>query len=142
MTPQKDIEGNKGNNFNLLLTYFDSNDAAISATFDNVEFKIFRTNPLPENMLFTAGVTGVTYYLASGISGLSHNTSLRFVKRNKDENNSDLTGGIYFEFTSDIMDRLPPGRHFYNVEVFKGTTFSDMLLRGRFDLYNENGGLL
>ena len=40
------------------------------------------------------------------------------------------------------MGQLPAGRHFYNIEVFNGTTFSDMLSKGRFELQNEDGGLL
>lgn len=142
MTPQKDLDGNKGNNFNLLLTYFDANDNAISATFDNIEFKIFRSLPLSSNLLFTAGLTGVTYYLTGGTGGLSHDTGRFFIKPNKDENNANLTGGIYFEFASDIMNKIPAGRNYYNVEVFKGTTFSDMLLKGRIDIYDEDGGLV
>lgn len=142
MNPQKDLEGNKGNNFNLLLTYFDANDNAISATFDNIEFKIFRSLPLSTNLLFTAGLTGVTYYLTGGTGGLSHDTNRFFIKPNKDENNANLTGGIYFEFASDIMNKIPAGRNHYNVEVFKGTTFSDMLLKGRIDIYDEDGGLI
>jgi hypothetical protein len=142
MTPQKDLEGNKGNNFNLLLTYFDANDNAISATFNNIEFKIFRSLPIPTNLVFAAGLTGVTYYLTGGTGGLSHDTNRFFVKANKDENNAALTGGIYFEFASDIMEKIPAGRNYYNVEVFKGSTFADMLLKGRFDVYGEDGGLI
>lgn len=142
MTPQIDLSAIKGNNFNFLLSYYDENDAAISATFERIEFKVFKTVPPLENLVLYAGLTGVTYYLSTGVSGISHDTSKRFIKPNKDENNAAATGSIFFDFQSDVMDRLPAGRHFYNIEVIKGTTFSDTLCRGRFDLANEDGGLL
>ena len=62
--------------------------------------------------------------------------------RNKDENLASLTGGIYVSIDSDIMGSIPSGRHFYSLEIFNGNTFSDTLLRGRFELSNEDGGLL
>jgi hypothetical protein len=62
--------------------------------------------------------------------------------RNKDENLATLTGGIYVSIDSDIMESIPSGRHFYSLEIFNGNTFSDTLLRGRFELSNEDGGLL
>ena len=142
MAPQIDLSAIKGNNFNFLLTYFDENDAAISATFQRIEFKVFKTVPPLDNIVLYAGLTGVTYFLSTGISGLSHDTSKRFIKPNKDENNTTIVGSIFFDFQSDVMDRLPAGRHFYNIEVMQGTTFSDTLCRGRFDLTNEDGGLL
>jgi hypothetical protein len=40
------------------------------------------------------------------------------------------------------MGSIPSGRHFYSLEIFNGNTFSDTLLRGRFELSNEDGGLL
>jgi hypothetical protein len=40
------------------------------------------------------------------------------------------------------MEKIPAGRNYYNVEVFKGSTFADMLLKGRFDVYGEDGGLI
>lgn len=142
MIPQIDLSAIKGNNFNLLLSYFDENDAAISATFQRIEFKVFRTIPALDNLVLYAGLTGTTYFLSTGISGLSHDSSKRFIKPNKDENNAAITGSVFFDFDSDVMDRLPPGRHFYNVEVISGTTFSDMLCKGRFEITNEDGGLL
>ena len=141
MTPQKDLEAIKGNNFNLLLTYFDSNDAAISATFQNIDFKIFKSVPTSQNLVLQSDFAGVTY-LITGLTGLSHDSGISFVRINKDENLATLNGGIYFEFTSNIMGYLPAGRHFYTVELNKGSTFSDMLLRGRFEILNEDGGLI
>jgi len=88
-----------------------------------------------------AGLTGVTYYV-SGLSGLSFDVSKRFIAPNKNENEVASTGSIFFKFQSDVMGQLPAGRHFYNIEVFNGTTFSDMLSKGRFELQNEDGGLL
>ena len=142
MTPQIDLTGIKGNNFNFLISYFDQNNAAISATFEKIEFKIFKTTPLLDNLVLYAGLTGVTYTFAAGISGLTHDTTKRFIKPNTDENDSTSIGSIFFDFQSDVMNNLPAGRHFYNVEVIKGTTFSDTLCRGRFDLTNEDGGLI
>ncbi len=142
MTPQIDLSAIKGNNFNFLLSYYDENDAAISATFEKIEFKVFKTVPPLENLVLYAGLTGTTYFLSTGISGLSHDTSKRFIKPNKDENNASSTGSIFFEFESDVTDRLPAGRHFYHVEIISGKTFSDMLCKGRFDIINEDGGLL
>ena len=141
MTPQIDLSAIKGNNFNFLLSYYDENDAAISATFQKIEFKVFRSLPISDNLLMYAGLTGVTYYV-SGLSGLSHDNAKRFIAPNKNENNATSTGSIFFKFESDIMDQLPAGRHFYNIEVFNGTTFSDMLSKGRFEMQNEDGGLL
>jgi hypothetical protein len=141
MTPQIDLSAIKGNNFNFLLSYYDENDAAISATFERIEFKVFRSLPISENLLMYAGLTGVTYYV-SGLSGLSFDVSKRFIAPNKNENDTSSTGSIFFKFESDVMGQLPAGRHFYNIEVFKGTTFSDMLSKGRFELQNEDGGLL
>ena len=100
MTPQIDLTGIKGNNFNFLISYFDQNNAAISATFEKIEFKIFKTTPLLDNLVLYAGLTGVTYTFASGISGLTHDTTKRFIKPNKDENNSTSIGSIFFEFQS------------------------------------------
>jgi hypothetical protein len=141
MTPQIDLSAIKGNNFNFLLSYYDENDAAISATFERIEFKIFRSLPINDNLLMYAGLTGVTYYV-SGLSGLSHDNAKRFIAANKNENDVSSTGSIFFKFQSDIMGQLPAGRHFYNIEVLNGTTFSDMLSKGRFELQNEDGGLL
>lgn len=142
MTPQIDLSGIKGNNFNFLISYFDQNNAPISATFQNIEFKIFKSVPVFDNLVLYAGLTGVTYYLSTGVSGISHNTSKRFIKPNKDENAVTTVGSIFFDFQADVMNNLPAGRHFYNVEVINGTTFSDTLCRGRFDLTNEDGGLI
>jgi len=142
MTPQKDLEGIKGNNFNFHVTYYDENDSAISATFDKVTFSVFRALPMDEHTLIIAGVTGVTYYVPTGTGGLTHDSSKSFVYRNKDENLASLTGGIYVSIDSDIMGSIPSGRHFYSLEIFNGNTFSDTLLRGRFELSNEDGGLL
>jgi hypothetical protein len=141
MTPQIDLSAIKGNNFNFLLSYYDENDVAISATFERIEFKVFRSLPISDNLLMYAGLTGVTYYV-SGLSGLSFDVSKRFIAPNKNENDTSSTGSIFFKFESDVMGQLPAGRHFYNIEVFKGTTFSDMLSKGRFELQNEDGGLL
>jgi hypothetical protein len=141
MTPQIDLSAIKGNNFNFLLSYYDENDAAISATFERIEFKVFRSLPISDNLLMYAGLTGVTYYV-SGLSGLSFDVSKRFIAPNKNENEVTSTGSIFFKFQSDVMGQLPAGRHFYNIEVFNGTTFSDMLSKGRFELQNEDGGLL
>lgn len=141
MTPQIDLSAIKGNNFNFLLSYYDENDAAISATFERIEFKVFRSLPISDNLLMYAGLTGATYYV-SGLSGLSHDSAKRFIAPNKNENNATSTGSIFFKFESDIMGQLPAGRHFYNIEVFNGTTFSDMLSKGRFEMQNEDGGLL
>lgn len=141
MTPQIDLSAIKGNNFNFLLSYYDENDAAISATFQRIEFKVFRSLPISDNLLMYAGLTGVTYYV-SGLSGLSFDVSKRFIAPNKNENEATSTGSIFFKFQSDVMGQLPAGRHFYNIEVFNGTTFSDMLSKGRFELQNEDGGLL
>jgi len=141
MTPQIDLSAIKGNNFNFLLSYYDENDAAISATFERIEFKVFRSLPISDNLLMYAGLTGVTYYV-SGLSGLSHDNAKRFIAPNKNENDTSSTGSIFFKFQSDVMDQLPAGRHFYNIEVFNGTTFSDMLSKGRFEMQNEDGGLL
>jgi hypothetical protein len=141
MTPQIDLSAIKGNNFNFLLSYYDENDAAISATFEKIEFKVFRSLPISDNLLMYAGLTGVTYYV-SGLSGLSFDVSKRFIAPNKNENEVASTGSIFFKFQSDVMGQLPAGRHFYNIEVFNGTTFSDMLSKGRFELQNEDGGLL
>ena len=141
MTPQIDLSAIKGNNFNFLLSYYDENDAAISATFERIEFKVFRSLPISDNLLMYAGLTGVTYYV-SGLSGLFFDVSKRFIAPNKNENDTSSTGSIFFKFESDVMGQLPAGRHFYNIEVFKGTTFSDMLSKGRFELQNEDGGLL
>ena len=141
MTPQIDLSAIKGNNFNFLLSYYDENDAAISATFQKIEFKVFRSLPISDNLLMYAGLTGTTYYV-SGLSGLSHDNAKRFIAPKKNENNATSTGSIFFKFESDIMDQLPAGRHFYNIEVFNGTTFSDMLSKGRFEMQNEDGGLL
>jgi len=141
MTPQIDFSAIKGNNFNFLLSYYDENDAAISATFERIEFKVFRSLPINDNLLMYAGLTGATYYV-SGLSGLSHDNAKRFIAPNKNENDTSSTGSIFFKFQSDVMDQLPAGRHFYNIEVFNGTTFSDMLSKGRFEMQNEDGGLL
>jgi len=141
MTPQIDLSAIKGNNFNFLLSYYDENDAAISATFERIEFKVFRSLPISDNLLMYAGLTGVTYYV-SGLSGLSFDVSKRFIAPNKNENEATSTGSIFFKFQSDVMGQLPAGRHFYIMEVFNGTTFSDMLSKGRFELQNEDGGLL
>jgi hypothetical protein len=141
MTPQIDLSAIKGNNFNFLLSYYDENDVAISATFERIEFKVFRSLPISDNLLMYAGLTGVTYYV-SGLSGLSFDVSKRFIAPNKNENEVTSTGSIFFKFQSDVMGQLPAGRHFYNIEVFNGTTFSDMLSKGRFELQNEDGGLL
>jgi len=141
MTPQKDLETIKGNNFNLLLTYFDANDVAISATFKNIDFSIFKSLPTEQNLVFKSDFVGVTY-LISGLTGLSHDSGISFIRINKDENNANLTGGIYFEFQPNIMSHLPVGRHFYTVELLKGSTFSDMILRGRFEILNKDGGLI
>jgi hypothetical protein len=141
MTPQIDLSAIKGNNFNFLLSYYDENDAAISATFERIEFKVFRSLPISDNLLMYAGLTGVTYYV-SGLSGLSFDVSKQFIAPNKNENEVASTGSIFFKFQSDVMGQLPAGRHFYNIEVFNGTTFSDMLSKGRFELQNEDGGLL
>ena len=124
MTPQKDLEGIKGNNFNFHVTYYDENDSAISATFDKVTFSVFRALPMDEHTLIIAGVTGVTYYVPTGTGGLTHNSSRSFVYRNKDENIASLTGGIYVSIDSDIMGSIPSGRHFYSLEIFIGGALS------------------
>ena len=94
MTPQIDLSAIKGNNFNFLLSYYDENDAAISATFERIEFKVFRSLPISDNLLMYAGLTGVTYYV-SGLSGLSFDVSKRFIAPNKNENDTSSTGSIF-----------------------------------------------
>jgi hypothetical protein len=141
MTPEIDLNAIKGSNFNLVLSYYDENDNAISATFERIEFKIFKTLPISEHLVLYAGLTGVTYAI-DGSTGISHDNAKRFIGANQNENEIATTGSIFFKFQSDVMDRIPAGRHFYSVEVIKGTTFSDILSRGRFELLNEDGGLI
>ncbi len=78
MTPQIDLDAIKGNNFNFLLSYYDENDAAISATFEKIEFKVFKTVPPLDNLVLYAGLTGVTYYLIlSMMFGFKTNLKMR-----------------------------------------------------------------
>jgi len=141
MTPEVDLKAIKGSNFNLVVGYYDENDNPISATFERIEFKIFRSVPISDHLILYAGLTGVSYAI-DGISGISHNTSKRFIGVNQNENETSSTGSIFFKFQSDVMDLLQPGRHFYNIELIKGTTYNDILSKGRFEIVNEDGGLI
>lgn len=144
-----DITTEQGGNFLLHITYQDNDGNGLSLNPYKAKMQVRRSTDDPQMLLNLTGST------ASYSTGLPHSGSVTGPGNtgefgitggvagtgyiNMDVNVSGATGntgGILVTIDGDTMADVPTGRHFYDLEIYAGTTVTK-LLKGRFEVEAE-----
>jgi hypothetical protein len=134
MTAKYDLTANQGSNYNFFLEYINSSDQNVNLAGYSASMQIRRAKTSDYPLVFitgfgsTYGYTGGFTTGYSGMGGISLNTNYT---------GASLTGGIYIKIDALSTGSLPIGKHFYDLELTIGTTFTNKLVEGRIEVVGE-----
>jgi hypothetical protein len=128
MTAKYDLTINKDSNFTFWVQYLTDGNTAVDLSPYTAELQIKRYRGADYPLVFVS-TTGVTYGYTggfttgvAGVGGISLNTNY---------NNTSINGGINIKLDGNSTDSLPNGKHFYDLTLIIGSTYSHRLLEGR-----------
>ena len=145
-----DIFVEQGVNFEFHLSYQDSSGSGLTLDDYNASMQVRRSANSSNLLLWVTGTTysitagtphsgGVTGGGDTGEFGTTTGVS-GYGNINLDVSSTGVTGstgGILVTIDADTMSNVPSGRHVYDIEITKGTTTSNRLLKGRFEVEAE-----
>lgn len=145
-----DIIGDQGSSLSLHLAWQDDNGSGLTLDSYNARMQV-RRSPTDDGLLMWA--TGSTVDLNSGSAHTSSVTTCisfsdflaptggvssgGYIKMDVGPSGATgYTGGILINFDADTMANIPSGKHFYDFEIYNGTTVYK-LIKGRFEVEVE-----
>ena len=145
-----DIKAEQGATYNLFLLYQTNDETGIDLKNYTSTMQVRRSVEDNDLLLWVTGTTmdpdtglvydggvtggGVTgeFVAGSGVSGIGD------IKLNADSDGSTgNTGGIVVAIDADTMTNVPPGKHFYDLEIVAGSGSVTKIVRGRFEVTPE-----
>lgn len=134
MTAKYDLILNQGSNLDLWLQYLTDGNTAVDLSGYSAKMQVRRAKEYAYPLMFITG-SGVTYGYTGGFTtGFS---SPGGISLNTNYTGSSITGGIYITAGITATAALPTGRHFYDLELSIGTTFTTRILEGKLDVIGE-----
>lgn len=144
-----DIIGDQGSSLSLHLAWQDDNGDGL--TLDSYASRMqVRRSPSDDGLLIwatgstvdpsdgsvhsTAVTSGAAYAEFSVTGGVSSGGSIKMSVGPTGA--TGYTGGILISFDADTMANVPSGKHFYDFEIYSGTTVYK-LIKGRFEVEAE-----
>ena len=128
------LTANKGTDFILFVRYLDSNDngVTLSDAGYTAAMQVRRHSASTSTLLdFNStvfGQSGVTAGNTGGSGGIKLDVGVT--------GSGSYGGGIYIEANATTMSNVPAGRHFFELDLLKGTS-TLRLLEGRFEVTGD-----
>ena len=137
-----DIIAEQGASFKIHFDYLYAGDGGTGIDLSNFTCDMqVRKSPLDEKILMHLSISGLTYggttgfYQPGVITGIS---GVGGIELNRDAFGLPSDGGILITANNAVMTNLPPGRHFYDIELTDTVSTNVIrLLEGNFEISKE-----
>ena len=145
-----DIITDQGSSFSLHLEYQKNDGTGLTLDAYTAQMQVRRSAEDPDMLIWVSGTTadystglpigsyGVTGGGTTGeFTGTGGVAGTGYINMDVSlSGGTGHTGGILITIDAETMANVPSGRHFYDIELYKGNT-TNKLLRGRFEVEAE-----